>query len=128
MALLEINVVGSLTDDQRTRLLADSHRTLVEVLKVPSHDPTVLISHVPPTHAITPGGRSSFVLARVTMFTGRSQKTIAHLIQRLGQAIGEEPWSSADVTVVVLQSPRHCWSAEGGPTAADVDLGFDVEI
>ncbi|HEX9889878.1 MAG TPA: tautomerase family protein [Nitriliruptorales bacterium] len=129
MAVLELRVLGGLEDQERAQLLTDVHRSLVEVLRVPDDDPTVLITDIDPDSAIAPGGRSSYALATVTMFSGRSRETIARLIERLQGAVGGATrLAPDDVTVVVLQSPRSCWSAPGGPTAADVDLGFEVEI
>lgn len=128
MALVEIDVVGALADDQRAAVLSRAHQAVVDTLRVPKDDPTVLVRDLPATHAIVPGVRERFALVRVTMFAGRRRATVVDLINHLKQNIGSVLGVPDDVTVVVVEVPRERWSAEGGQTAADVDLGFEVEV
>lgn len=128
MALLELSAVGTRSDDELARMVTEAHRVMVEVLRVPADDPTVLISRVPERYAIMSGNLPEQVIGRVTMFSGRSPETIAHLVQNLKTAITRVGPPPESVFVVVVEAPRSCWSATAGRTAAEVDLGFEVEI
>lgn len=110
-------------------LLVDAvHRAITTALRVPQNDPTVWHRSVAPGEAKVAARLGQHaVLVRVTLFEGRSQRTLSMLHAGITNNLSGAGIDRSGVLVVAAELPRSSWSV-GGITQDTVDVGFDVEI
>ena len=74
---------------------------------------------------VSPLARSATISLRSTTVATRPHRNLYRaLVQRLGEiAIGPK-----DVSVVILEPGLESWGVRGGRSAADVDLGFSLDV
>jgi phenylpyruvate tautomerase PptA (4-oxalocrotonate tautomerase family) len=104
------------------------HTALVDTLRVPSDDPTVWASVVPPEHAIV-GSRpeTQVVLVDITLFSGRTDATKRRLHETVATALRAIGVSGDSIVCVLRERDPASWSVGGAPQD-EVDVGFDITI
>jgi len=68
------------------------------------------------------------MLIEITAFPGRSAEAKRNLYRALVQRLGEIAIDPMDVSVVILEPGLKSWGVRGGRSAADVDLGFSLDV
>jgi phenylpyruvate tautomerase PptA (4-oxalocrotonate tautomerase family) len=129
MAVARVELCWDATPDDRRSLIEAVADALVEALKVPKGDPTVVAVPRDAADVVFPSKVSDrYTIVTVTMFAGRTIETKRRLyravVQRL-QSLGVPP---GDVVIVLDEVPMEDWGVDGGVPANDVDVGFKVEI
>ena len=64
----------------------------------------------------------------ITAFPGRSTEAKQNLYRALVQRLGEIAIDPMDVSVVIIEPTLESWGVRGGHSAADVDLGFSLDV
>ena len=61
-------------------------------------------------------------------FPGRSADAKRNLYRALVRRLGEIAIDPMDVSVVILEPGLESWGVRGGRSAADIDLGFSLDV
>lgn len=129
MPLVMVETLEGRTSEERKALLDAVHYALVEAFEIPDSDRLQRVLEYPVGSFEVPPGRSAdYVLITIDAFPGRSaeakQKLFAGIVGRL-ENLGVDP---LDVLIVVNDIPLQNWGIQGGQSAADVDLGFALDV
>ncbi|MCU1448502.1 MAG: tautomerase family protein [Acidimicrobiales bacterium] len=129
MAVARIELCWDATPNERRSLVDGVAAALVEALKVPTGDPTVVAVTRAAADVVFPSKASDrYTIVTVTMFASRKIETKRRLyraiVQRL-QSLGVPP---DDVVIVLDEVPMENWGVDGGVPASEVDVGFKVDI
>lgn len=128
MALAQVFVFRSLEPGDSDRMLRAVHGALVEVLRVPTDDPTVWLSEEPAACLHQPNRHGpGTTVVQVTMFAGRSLETKHRLHRELAARLEAAGVPRDDVVAVLVEAPTESWSTGGRP-ADQTELGFRIDI
>jgi phenylpyruvate tautomerase PptA (4-oxalocrotonate tautomerase family) len=109
---------------RRTVTITVSPATVV----ISASDIAHAIEHEPENFEIPPGSSDRYTLIEITAFPGRSADAKRNLYRTLVQRLGEIAIDPTDVSVVILEPTLESWGVRGGHSAADVDLGFSLDV
>lgn len=128
-ALIEVR--RHLSDEAEVAIMEAVHAALVAAFRIPEADKHVrLVVHEPHRMACPPTRAFPELDTLVTIdcLEGRSvdakRALYAGIVDRL-EVLGIP---RDHVTILVRESPPHNWGIGGGKAAADVDLGFDLNV
>ena len=129
MPLVTIETRAGRSGDAKTALLDAVHESLVEAFEIPEGDRQQRVMEYPPENFEVPPGKSAnHLLITIDAFPGRSldakRRLYSGIVARLGE-LGVEP---RDVLIVLNEIPLENWGIRGGQPAADVDLGFALDV
>lgn len=128
MPLVRIEVLEGRSASERRVLLQGVHAALVEAFGIPEHDRTQrVIEHAADNFEIPPGHSERYVLVEITAFAGRSSRAKRDLYQAVVRNLSEAGVPTHDISIVLLEPPLENWGIQGGRSAADVDLGYQVD-
>ena len=100
---------------------------LKAALALPEWDRDVVLSEHP--HRIVPPGRSErYTRVEVLLFAGRSPAAKRRLYTMICDNLAALGVPRADLKIALVEVPRENWGIRGGQCAADIELGFDVEV
>lgn len=119
-------------DADRARQILDAvHEALVAAFRIPREDRGVrLIAHVPERFD-PPDGLAhpeSYTLVTIDCFAGRSLDAKRRLYAEIAVRLAVAGIPRGHVSVILREIPLENWGTTPGVPAADVDLGFDVEV
>jgi phenylpyruvate tautomerase PptA (4-oxalocrotonate tautomerase family) len=117
------------TDEARKALLDAVHDALVEAFEIPEDDRQQRGLEYPAEDFETPPGKTdNHLLITIDAFPGRSadakRRLYAGIVRQLDM-LGVDP---RDVLIVLNEIPLENWGIRGGQSAADVDLGFALDV
>ncbi len=129
MPLVTIETREGRTGDAKKALLDAVHDALVEAFEIPDDDRQQRVVEYPADDFEVPPGKSAnHLLITIDAFPGRSadakRRLYAGIVARF-EDLGVEP---RDVLIVVKEIPLENWGIRGGQSAADVDLGFALDV
>jgi len=114
---------------QRSALLEAVQSALVEAIRIPEGDRCVrLASFAAEDVLLKPGQTENFTLVEVSLFSGRSLEAKRALYQTLVRSLSALGIAAGDVKIVLHEVPAENWGIRGGQMAADIDLGFEVNV
>lgn len=114
---------------QRSALLEAVQAALVEAIRIPQGDRCVrLASFAVEDVLLKPGQTENFTLVEVSLFSGRSLDAKRALYQTLVRRLSALGVAASDVKVILHEVPAENWGIRGGQMAADIDLGFEVNV
>lgn len=114
---------------QRSALLEAVQSALVEAIRIPEGDRCVrLASFAAEDVLLKPGQTENFTLVEVSLFSGRSLEAKRALYQTLVRRLSALGIAAGDVKIVLHEVPAENWGIRGGQMAADIDLGFEVNV
>jgi len=123
---IESTDLGILGDLAQT--LANVRAAVADALQVPAGDPTVLLVEFPTGHVAMPDGSAEeYVLATVTLFSGRTDQTKRRLFAALTGALTAATDAAPTVDIVLHEVPVENWARDAIP-ATERDLGFRIDI
>ena len=129
MPHVRIEIVKGRSLEERGRLFKAVHDALTEAFRIPDDDRTQrIVEHEPENFEIPPGSSDRYTLIEITAFPGRSGEAKRNLYRALVQRLGEVSIDPMDVSVVILEPTLESWGVRGGRSAADVDLGFSLDV
>jgi len=102
---------------------------LVEVLKVPADDPTVMVIERDPDGVIAPSKVCDrYTIVSVTMFSGRTSTAKRGLYASLVRGLEACGIPASDVLTVLEELPMGNWGVDGGIPASETNVGFEVDV
>ncbi len=115
--------------EERRQLFQAVHDALMEAFGIPVEDRSQrIVEHEPENFEIPPGSSDRYTLIEITAFPGRSAEAKRNLYRALVEKLAEIPVDPMDVSVVVLEPTLESWGVRGGHSAADIDLGFSLDV
>jgi phenylpyruvate tautomerase PptA (4-oxalocrotonate tautomerase family) len=127
MPLTHIHLAAGKSLADRTAILDAIHAALVDALRIPAGDRNQILHEHAPEHFRAHRGADS-VFIEITLFAGRSGAAKRALYAALVEQLGQVGVRAAAITTVLRDVPREDWGIRGGQSAADVELGFVVEV
>ncbi len=129
MPLVMIEMREGRTAAAKKALLDAVHDALVAAFEIPDDDRQQRVLEYPAENFEVPPGKSAdHLLITIDAFPGRStqakSKLYAGIVARL-EALGTDP---RDVLIVINEPPLQNWGIRGGQSAANVDLGFALDV
>jgi phenylpyruvate tautomerase PptA (4-oxalocrotonate tautomerase family) len=129
MPHVRIEVVKGRSLAERRRLFQTVHDALKETFRIPDDDRTQrIVEHDAENFEIPPGSSDRYTLIEITAFPGRSAEAKRNLYRALVEKLGEIGIDPMDVSVVIVEPTLESWGVRGGNSAADVDLGFSLDV
>ena len=129
MPHVRIEIVKGRSLEERRGLFQAVHDALLEAFRIPDDDRTQrIVEHEPDNFEIPPGSSKRYTLIEITAFPGRSAEAKRNLYRALVQKLGEIAIAPMDVSIVILEPRLESWGVRGGRSAADVDLGFSLDV
>jgi phenylpyruvate tautomerase PptA (4-oxalocrotonate tautomerase family) len=126
---VRIEIVKGRSLEERRRLLQAVHDALMEAFRIPDDDRTQrIVEHEPENFEIPPGSSNRYTLIEITAFPGRSAEAKRNLYRTLVQRLREIAIDPMDVSVVIVEPGLENWGVRGGRSAAEVDLGFSLDV
>jgi phenylpyruvate tautomerase PptA (4-oxalocrotonate tautomerase family) len=129
MPLVRIEIMRGWSLEERRQLFQAVHDALMEAFGIPDEDRSQrIIEHEPENFEIPTGSSDRYTLIEITAFPGRSAEAKGNLYRELVQRLADIPVDPMDVSVVVLEPTLESWGIRGGHSAADIDLGFSLDV
>jgi phenylpyruvate tautomerase PptA (4-oxalocrotonate tautomerase family) len=126
---VRIEIVKGRSLEERQQLFQAVHDALMEAFRIPDNDRTQrIVEHKPENFEIPPGSSDRYTLIEITAFPGRSADAKRNLYRTLVHRLGQIAIDPTDVSVVILEPMLESWGVRGGHSAADVDLGFSLDV
>ncbi len=107
------------------------HDALQRAFRIPPSDRHVrLLAHEPHRFAVPPGLREPqrFTQISIDAFGGRSLEAKRALYREIVDSLERLGIPRDHVSILVREAPQENWGIRGGQAAADVDLGFEVNV
>jgi len=128
MPIVHIHVREGRPQAQKQAILDGVHAALVESFKIPETARNQIL-HEHPAHHVESARGPLFTLVELTVFPGRSaqakRRLFAAIVRNLQASPGIEP---EKVLILVHEPPLECWGIRGGQSAADVPIGFKLDV
>ena len=100
-----------------------------EALRVPEWDRQIrYVEHKADHFHVIPGRTDNYLLVEITLFAGRSLEAKRVLYRQVVERFGRLGIDANDITIVLHEVPLDNWGIGGGKPAAEVDLGFKLDI
>lgn len=129
MPLLTIEMREGRSAEAKKALLDATHRALVRAFEIPEDDRQQRILEYPADNFEVPPGKSAeHLLVTIDAFPGRSVEAKRRLYAGIVEGFGELGVDPLDVLIVINEIPLENWGIRGGQSAADVDLGFALDV
>lgn len=129
MPLVMIETREGRTAEAKEALLDAVHEALVEAFGIPDDDRQQRILEYPADDFEVPPGKSAnHVLVTIAAFPGRSAGAKRELYAGIVQRFADLHIDPLDVLIVINEIPLENWGIRGGQSAADVDLGFALDV
>lgn len=127
MPMTRIETGAGWLGERQPAMIEAVQRALVDALKLPESDRDIVLSEH--QHRIVPPGRSpKYTRIEVLLFAGRSPDTKRRLYRLICNNLEALGVPRNDIKIALVDVPREDWGIRGGQSAADVDLGFAVEV
>ena len=129
MPLVRIETREGRTAEAKKALLDAVHEALVEAFEIPDDDRQQRILEYPADDFEVPPGKSAnHVLVTIDAFPGRSAGAKRDLYTGIVHRFADLDIDPLDVLIVINEIPLENWGIRGGQSAADVDLGFALDV
>ena len=129
MPIARIDVKGKWSPEKQRQLIDAVHAAMIDALKIPERDRTILYTEHGPAHFAGPPDRSdNYTVIELTMFPGRSLEAKRNLYQGIVKRLGDIGIEPRDIFILMEESPLENWGIRGGIPASEVDLGFKVDV
>jgi phenylpyruvate tautomerase PptA (4-oxalocrotonate tautomerase family) len=126
---VRIEIVKGRSLEERRQLFQAVHDALLEAFRIPDDDRTQrIVEHEPENFEVPAGSSDRYTLIEITAFPGRSAEAKRNLYRALVERLGEIAIDPMDVSVVIVEPELESWGVRGGRSAADIDLGFSLDV
>lgn len=130
MPLVRVEIVKGRSREYKKAILDGIHAAVVEAFRVPDGDRMQrLYELAPEDFEYRSIYGDQFTQVEITCFAGRSHDAKKALYAAIVRNLEKDPGiPRKDVVIVLREGPRENWGIRGGQSAADVDLGFKIEV
>jgi Tautomerase enzyme len=115
--------------DRAPAFLEAIHAGIVEALHTPEDDKILRLVEHPPSHFTIPRSASErYTHIEITMFAGgtlAAKRALYQAIVRNLEPLGLPP---ADVKIILIEVLSESVGFRGGKAAADLDIGYAIEV
>ncbi len=126
---VRIDVVRGWVGGRKAALLEAVHAAMVEAIKIPRDDRSLLlVEHDPECFARPPTSGQKYMLVQITLFTGRSLDAKRALYKAIVAKLGALGVPPLDIKITLIEVPLENWGIRGGHAASDIDLGYAVRV
>ena len=127
MPMTRIETGAGWLGERQQELIEAVQSALKAALKLPDWDRDVVLSEH--AHRIVPPGRSErYTRVEVLLFDGRSPLAKRRLYAAIVDNLAALGVPRSEVKIARVEVPRENWGIRGGQCAADVELGFEIEV
>lgn len=127
MPLVRIDIRTGHSPAYKRAILDGVHAALVEAFRIPDRDRNQILREHAPEDFEARGVAPTFV--SVTAFSGRSREAKRALFAAIARNLAASPGIVGnDVLITVNDLPLDNWGIRGGKQAADVDIGFKIDV
>jgi phenylpyruvate tautomerase PptA (4-oxalocrotonate tautomerase family) len=127
MPLVHVHLRAGRTGAQKLAILDALHAAFVEALRIPQTDRNQLVHEYPPEHFEARYGPEA-VFVEATVFPGRSLDAKRKLYRLIAEGLAAAGVAKDQVLIVLHEPPLENWGIRGGQAAADVQLGFKIDV
>lgn len=127
MPIVHVHVRAGRDPAEKRALLDGLHAAFVEALRIPPGDRNQLLHEYPPTDFESRYGENA-VFVEAAVFPGRSRDAKRALYRLVAENLERAGVPRDRVLVVLHEPPVENWGIRGGQCAADVDLGFKIDV
>ena len=128
MAQVKIYGLRTILEHHRNTVSDAIHGAVIEALEYPKDKRFHRFFPLEPEDFVFPSDRSDhYLILEITMFEGRSMDAKKKLIRTLFERLEPLGFSSQNVEIVILESPRHNWGIRGAP-GDELTLSYRVEV
>lgn len=126
MPLVHVHVRAGRPAAEKKALLDAVHAALVEAFHIPEHDLNQLHEYAEGDLESRQGAGAVFV--EIVAFPGRSADAKRRLFAALAANLGRAGVDPQRTLFVLHEPPLSSWGVRGGQAAADVDVGFKLDV
>jgi phenylpyruvate tautomerase PptA (4-oxalocrotonate tautomerase family) len=127
MPIIHVHLRAGRSSEQKRAVLDGLHRAFVEAFAIPEEDRNQLLHEYAPEHFEAKYGPDT-VFVEASVILGRSADAKRKLYGLVVEHLGRAGVPRDGVLIVLHEAPRENWGVRGGRSAADVDLGFKVDV
>lgn len=127
MPLVHVHLRAGRSLAERRAILDGIHAAFVEAVKIPATDRNQLLHEYAPEDFEARYGTDA-VFVEAMLFPGRSRDAKRALYRLVAENLERAGVPRDRVLIVVHEPPLENWGIRGGQCAADVDLGFKVNV
>jgi phenylpyruvate tautomerase PptA (4-oxalocrotonate tautomerase family) len=127
MPIVHVHLRAGRTAAQKQALLDGLHAAFVEALRIPLGDRNQLVHEYAPADFEARYGPDA-VFVEAAVFPGRSRDAKRKLYRLAVENLEKAGVPRDRVLVVLHEPPIENWGIRGGQCAADVDLGFKIDV
>lgn len=128
-ALIEVR--RPYTADEEVAIVEAVHGALVDAFEIPPEDRNIrLLVHEPHRFACAPDlARPEYrTIITIDCFVGRSPEAKRRLYARIVEGLAPLGIPADHVSTILHEIELQNWGVGGGRAAADVDLGFTIDV
>jgi len=116
--------------EHKKAILNGVHDALVEAVKIPDHDRLQRIYELDEdSFEASKSKTSNITLIGIIMFEGRTQEAKKALYKAINNNLASNPGIDGDdIIIVLIESPLGNWGINGGKSASEVDIGFNISV
>lgn len=127
MPMTRIETGACWLGERQQEMIEAVQSALSAALHLPDWDRDVVLSEH--AHRLVPPGRSErYTRVEVLLFAGRSAAAKRRLYALICDNLAALGVPRNEIKIALVEVPRENWGIRGGQSAADVDLGFEVEV
>jgi phenylpyruvate tautomerase PptA (4-oxalocrotonate tautomerase family) len=128
MPIVHVHVVRGRSTAEKKAILDGVHAALVEAFRIPEHDRNQILHEHDEAHFESSHGRD-FTLVEATVFPGRTDAAKSALFASITRRLQADPGIPPPKVLVVLhEPPLPNWGIRGGRSAAEVGVGFKLDV
>ncbi len=127
MPLVHVHLRAGRSAPEKKAILDGLHAAFVEALKIPATDRNQLLHEYAPEQFEGRYGPET-VCVEASVFPGRSHDAKRKLYRLIVENLERAGVPKDRVLIVLHEPPLENWGIRGGQCAADVQLGFKVDV
>jgi phenylpyruvate tautomerase PptA (4-oxalocrotonate tautomerase family) len=127
MPLVHVHLRAGRTAAEKQAILDGLHAAFVAALKLPESDRNQLVHEYAPEHFEARYGPGT-VFVEALVFPGRSRDAKRNLYRLAVEHLERAGVPRERVLLVLHEPPLENWGIRGGQCAADLQLGFKVDV
>lgn len=129
MPAVTVEVRFPYSKEEEIKIIDAVHSAMMTALKTPDWDKTIrLVVHEPHRFSGPPSKGERYTLISFDMFAGRSMDAKRSLYATLVQNLEAVGIPRDQVMIVLREHPTENWGVQGGKTATDVNIGFEIKV
>ncbi len=127
MPMVHVHLRAGRPAAQKQAILDGLHAAFVEALKLRPNDRNQLLHELPPEHFESGYGPDA-VFVEAHLFQGRSVEAKRALYRLAADALERAGVRRDAILIVLHDPPLENWGIRGGQCAADVQLGYKLDV